>query len=252
MSPEEPEHAPASPDDASADVSSPRLGLIHLLTWTACVAANLGLRRYLTGLAGGPDVAEEAYLAGVTVLHSVCWGAVLGGVLMWIARRLRGLPFPQHPGEYLLVVLGLEVAWVFADASAVLAIGAAYWMSWPRIILSIGCCSLVFVWPVLRVARPRWRFFFVALLADRVLDRLLLWRVVLYGPTVAWTLMFAWPRWILLVSVPVLLVFAVLRDWRRGDRYPWTHWVGVAVLLCLTVVDVVGPFVLTWLRYLNS
>jgi hypothetical protein len=110
MTSEEREPPPATADDASAKVSCPRLGLIHLLMWTACVAVWLGLQRVVGQLFwnSAHPFGDSILKIADTVLTSLGNGAALGGLLLWVARRRRGLPFPKHPGEYLLVVLGLS------------------------------------------------------------------------------------------------------------------------------------------------
>ena len=43
MIPVEPEPSPSSLPDSSAEADSPRLGILHLMVWIACVAVYLGL-----------------------------------------------------------------------------------------------------------------------------------------------------------------------------------------------------------------
>ena len=82
--------SPFAPDYHLSEPADPRLGIVHLLVATACVAIYLGLEQ-----------------------------TARGGLLLWVARRLRGMPFPRHPGEYMLVVegilcllfLGLGILW---------------------------------------------------------------------------------------------------------------------------------------------
>ncbi len=247
MAPEEREPPPATPDDTSADVSCPRIGILHLLVWTACVALYLAILRFLWQRAGAvlPDLG--LCWAALTVLDSVCWGTALGGLVLWIARRWRGLAFPQHPGEYMLVVLGLDVAWRFVDAFAVLGIGPTSWTVHARLIVTLACYSLIYVWPALSVGRLHWRIFFLTLLAKRLADALMR-----QGLMYLW-LARVWDIVTFVNNAPILLIPALLavifsKDRRDGNRHPWTHWVGVALVLWLVVGRMITSSLCAWLR----
>ena len=243
MAREEPEQPPAIPDEASADVSCPRLGLIHLLAWTACVALCLGLQRVVGQLFWNParPFGDSVLKIASTVLTSLGNGAALGGLLLWVARRRRGLPFPEHPGEYLLVVLGLGevVRWSYSllllpVTPATLTRNMA--LLYGREVLAV----VVLLWPLLAVRSRRWRVFFGAMLASRAL-------MLLY-----WVLSLSWLSLrapatfsglllsclVLLVAADAILVVIVLRERWGGVRYPWTHWAGVAVALWLALIGI--------------
>ena len=55
---------------------------------------------------------------------------------------------------------------------------------------------------------------------------------------------------IILIGLAVAILFVVLKDFHDKNRYPWPHWVGVAVVLwtCLfiTTLMIFGVFLRGW------
>jgi hypothetical protein len=271
MTLEEREPRPATPGDASGKVSCPRLGLIHLLVWTACVAVCLGLQRVLVQIAWGPAYTlEDAPLKIATAaLRSIGYGAALAGLLLWVARRRRGLRFPKHPGEYLLVVLGLD--WALTFFAGFLTLPPSFPLAQERLPLLLApLCGqrvlyvIVLLWPLLAVKSLRWRMFFGAMLASQLLfvSYLALSQLILHlalprsQPTwvLRWSgiftgliLGFAW----LSVAADAILVVIVAREHWKGIRYPWTHWAGVAVRLWLALIGI-GPTVIGSIALLRT
>jgi len=90
---------------------SPRLGILHLLVLTVCVAMYMGamqvvLRNYPR--IGPSPVGLDAYIAARGTLVGIGGGAALAGLVLWIGRRWRGMAFPVRPGEFLLVMAGVQ------------------------------------------------------------------------------------------------------------------------------------------------
>jgi hypothetical protein len=229
-SPSDAEDAPEAPEPASPfapEPEPPRLGIIHLLGWTLCAAVYLSTMRAFLDIAWVRP--SEASLAFV-VLNSIGVGAALGGLLLWAARRYRRLLFPRHPGEYLLVVMGLQVAiqlsasavnWATAARDKTGYAGPA--ISWFAIFsLGLFLGSLISIWAGRRMTIPRWRKFFFALGTIGVLLALIMCGGF-YG---AYRLQTP-----LHLAMDVVLLVIILRDRRAGFRYAWTHWVGVATRL---------------------
>jgi len=202
----------------------PRLGIIHFLVWTACVAVYLGTTRDLW-LRESMPLALQVHWAA----RSFAAGAALGGVLLWISRRLRGIAFPACPGEYLLLAMGLTTALYLGFLVLPLirmlvgvqdpAWNEAFWRIVP--LVANGVYIVLLAWAAVRVKTPRWRLLFIG------------WALsafpYLFLPFIPYFLtrmcQFA------TLAVDGCLVVVVLIDVARGIRYPWTHWLGVAVRL---------------------
>jgi hypothetical protein len=179
-------------------------------------------------------------------------GAAWAGLALWAARRRRRLPFPRHPGEYLLVVLGVteglgllnqffmvmiitvEVDWIIQ-----IALGIA----------GLGLCALVLLWPVLAVKSRRWRWFFVmrfALYVVEFLTPLILARTMAPASLRFWLILQGVPFEVL---IGVVLIAVVLKDRSGGRRYPWTHWAGVGVQLWFIAFELSRiVWFIVWLR----
>lgn len=219
--------APPVPDSDGPE--EPRLGILHFMVWTACVAAYLGLARVLTF---PPSDRIPVPFMAAWAMHATGAGAALGGLGLLAARRWRGLPFPVHPGEYLLVVLGFgSVLGLAARATLRLALAreeaeffnSGYFLLWHLVDFAFPFVyALIFLWPLVRVKIPRWRWFFGTLIAGHFIRQLMFCG----GPTLGNV-----ASKVLFCGVVLLLVTVVLWDHFQGKRYPWTHWAGVFVSL---------------------
>jgi cytochrome c biogenesis protein CcdA len=78
----------------------PRLGVAHLLLWTACCAALLGAARLLAEKPAG--VVGAAFLAAVAIGA----GTACTGLAVTLARMVGGRSWPIEPGQWLRVALG--------------------------------------------------------------------------------------------------------------------------------------------------
>lgn len=193
----------------------PRLGIVHLLVWTACVAVVLGLNRLI--LRDRPIEGTEGIWL---LLVGISGGTALGGLVLYYARRYRGLPFPVAPGDYLLVVHGI-------DFGLRLAVFPLFWMSPFRDVPSLPfifwsglgatCFSRVLMlWPAKRVKEPHWHRCF-------------------------WTMFVGIFLFFGLIVLFVLLV-ALIEDYSKKRTYPWTHWVGIALEVRCVLAVLAMPF----------
>lgn len=210
----------------------PRMGILDLLVWTACVAVYLGLWMTLEGSTFLLPEAEGRLRVAKAVLYAIGWGTALSGVVLMMARSYRGFPYPVYPGEYLLVVMGLDVA-IRLTISILLAIlllwwtpgyGSEYALGALQFLAAFGLYAWVFVWAVTRVRMQRWRVLFLAIPASYAL-----WLLLLYGGFGERLTATCVPR--LLIATVVTAV--VLMDLVDRRRYPWTHWLGVGTRLWL-------------------
>jgi len=205
-----------------------------LLVGTACVAIYSGWVRAMRAATGEET---SAGVDGIWALYNVGAGSAVGGLLLWAVRRSRGMRFPRHPGEYLLIVLGI---------SAVLSLGMhvlitvanspsfpghvpiyPLWqlMQFPFYMIS----ALVRLLAAKSVGAPRWRRFFLLGAGIQVLG-LFLTCAGGFG-------LFAGDH-ALYVLIGAVLAVVVIRDHVQGLRYSWTHWLGVGLqvwfsLFCL-------------------
>jgi hypothetical protein len=228
------------------------LGIAHLLGATACVALYLGLAqtaRLVEAAVADRGEASVVWEAS-SVLGGLGAGIALSGLLLWFVRRLRGKPFPRHPGEYMLVVeaiscllgLGLHFLFVYLrvwsedDWSA---IPMYFW--WDKILIVFYLIHAV-IWTVAgtRIAVRRWRRLFFLCAASNVLDGFL---------NCAGIASFVPVHYLLYVLVSIVLVVIVIRDHRQGMRYPWSHWLAVGIRFWFALLSV-GWFVLfTFLQH---
>jgi len=218
----------------------PRLRILHLMVLTACVAAYSAVNRshavpYRTESLT-PDAGRWGVAAGA--LYSIGGGAALAGLFL-LRRRRRGLAFPEHPGEYLLVMTAVSIALDAIRRVVFLRfiVTSTDWLYDLSSLAFLAINGLVFVWALARMTSWRWLLFFLAIPsawgAAIPLAYLLTWSML---PGSGW-------QWRMECMLPHLLVAAalvavVLKDHIQGNRYPWTHWFGIGTRLWLEVAAV--------------
>jgi hypothetical protein len=248
---------PGSPFAAGYDRdrwAEPRLGILHLLGATTCVAIYLGLAQtaqlITADLAEGAD--RSLIFEASSVLHGLGSGIALAGLLLWFARRRRGIPFPRHPGEYMLVVqamiclLGLGFQFLVAylrvlSEEETSALPMYFWLDKIWVVLSL-VHALLWMVADLRIRIRRWQRFFFLCAGAHVLGGFL---------HCAGVNEFIAAHYLLYVLVTIVLVVIVVRDHRQGMRYPWSHWLGVGLRFWFALLSlgwfVLVTFFLDWL-----
>ena len=158
----------------------PRLGIIHLMVWTACVAVYFSINRLFY-----PDelLQTDPLFLVFWVGEGIVLGAALGGLLLFVARRCRGLPFPTQPGEMLLVLSGVNAAMYLLLALLFLLIreGDGPITNSTQLIfhqafalLTVVVLGVLHLIVIVRTKIPRWRLYFITVVVTYVLANSLL------------------------------------------------------------------------------
>jgi hypothetical protein len=207
-------------------------GLGHLMVWVAMSAVYLGVRRI-----GLPEDIWKALNGGQFItlaIGSIGGGAALGVFPLLIARRLKGVAFPIHPGEWLLLALGCRTLFSLDVTAPLLSVfdGPLGWRFY-----NVASALLFIAVAVLCRRSTGWlSFFAIAALMhtmqfvsscaeEPMFDHTMiggLFRVVrptLLGPFDP------------LMQCAVLAIIGMLDTWQQ--RRPWTHWAGIVAYSCL-------------------
>ena len=229
LGPEEPSIHTAESVPEPVAPQEPRLAIVHLLVWTACVALLLGIDRLWSDQA---STTRPLWMKAVSALYALGQGAALGGLILWAARRRRGLVFPRFPGEHLLIVQGLlAVVGVVIRVAFVLEGGVAIPHAYGPVQILLCVSPLAgaafFLWLALRVRVPRWQGYFLL----QVVACLLHWAFWCGGIHY-----YVWSYSLSYLVPTVVLAAVAWVDWRQHLRYPWTHWLAVFISLWSVVV----------------
>lgn len=213
--PVEPLPGDAPPGDPFAPiVERPRLRIVHLMFWTACVAVYLSMIRMLQET--DPDT--STVFRNVWMLYGLGAGTGLAGLLVGVAWRFRGMPFPATGGEYVLVMTGIGplVSLITAAIYRVINLqyGAASYTTYMIVSVMAGIFYAV-IWceAAVRTRARRWRVFFIL---EALSDLATMSCLSMMHISLAVNLLF----------LP-LLAYLALRDWLERWRKPWTHWLGI-------------------------
>ena len=219
----------------------PRLGILHLMVLTACVALWMGIRRALV-LATGGDVStlgSDPYQAAVGSLRGIGGGAALAGLILFFARRLRGFRFPVHPGEYLLVISGVTITLQLAMYPVYVSIAhrdisSRMWGFVSLRLAELAVSAVLFIWALVRLKIWRWRVYLLSIPVCYLGGYALIRTAAPPGP------MFFLMQGVAPLAVSVVLSLVVIQDHLEGKQYPWSHWMGVALRFWLDVVRIVS------------
>ncbi len=249
MPPEPPGQSPFASTNSSgagAPISDrpepPRLGILHLMVLTACVAVWMGVTRIeLLAAEELPAPGSDPLLAAAVTLHGIGGGAALSGLILFVARRLRRIPFPIHPGEYLLVMsaisvtLGSAVYPVFLLILRMATSGPTWWSMVGVWIVTFVVNAPVFIWTFVRVKIWRWRVFLLSIPICQVAGvGLMSLTSSVARPSATAFMISSLP-----VAASIVLLAVVVQDHLQGKRYPWSHWLGVALRLCLDAARII-------------
>ena len=210
-----------------------RLRIVHLLVWTGCVAALLGLDRLVPDILVSPaPIGWEA----TRMLRATALGTGFAGLVLALVRWSRRVGYPVHPGEWLWLALGIAAAaWVIGQVPFVAKHPRMDDLELRSLFVSAVLAAAVGAFGF-GVSEPRWRwcFFLHALMVQfGCCAGLLIWLGNLNLP-----LQTGGP-----VPAAVLLLVVVLMDASQRRAYPWSHWVGVVTYFlgfAATIVPRIG------------
>ena len=201
-----------------------RFSVLHLLVGTTCVALYLALSRH--NRIQGPSATD--FSTAIWILWNIGTGAALSGLVLLVSRRWRETRFPVHPGERLLVVMSAD-AWIDLSVHLLMTLylvvtqsnfdaAVQLWSGVPLYLQTIVIGVLFFL-TARRLESPGWR------------------RVFRWNGTAYLLYPFSCD---LIIPIAVslianlILIAVLVSDHRDGDRYPWTHWLGVGLKLWFT------------------
>lgn len=231
VSAENGESGEESPDQPTR----PRLGIGHIMLWTAGSAVILGIYRAGADISG--MLSDWFWYLKMTV-NSITYGAAVSAVVLFIYWRLTSGPtFPVQPGHWLLLIPGaLGIANFVAYTSLSLVsdwstglpadLMTVAQLVFPRIAGGVLC-----VVAAVRLIDVRcWRLYFWSKAIVELLQATMY--VHIFGliefPSV---LSFVHPIAVALGSIVLFiwLIVAIVLDWRRRTQRDWLHWTGIAV-----------------------
>jgi hypothetical protein len=149
------------------------------------------------------------------------------GLLIFISRRWRGVPWPIEPGEWLLAVLGMNSIASFV----VFRLPEGFFEA--KLLVSIAVTCTLFFMPILsRRLATRWKVFFgLAMITLPVfLIQLILLLRQLY--LLLNVIEFTW--WLDAASLLIAIILVIVVSWmdrRDGRKHDWLHWIGIATYL---------------------
>jgi hypothetical protein len=236
--------------------SSPTWMAVHFLGWLAATLILLltweaGLLEAVSSAASEKWQAYEltAVLA-LTLLEAGVFGLSLWMLAIGVTQAIRGKPFFQHPGHWLLAVIGLTAMGQGLVAAADYY-GGAFLQSYrlaasPSYAIGVAVLLMkpVLFWLAFRIGIGgfRWQLVFIALTIWTACDAVTfaltttapIWRFQRWTALLSSTLsqVTAEPLVVLLPFLVVAVPFAAYGDYRKVAR-DWPHWVGAAAAVWL-------------------
>lgn len=249
--PQSPGECPFGPRSPFAEhYRPPRLGIIHLLAWTAATAVllkfSLAMEMIRDARIGPTPQARHVFVEALGLIGTVGSAAALVGAGILLLAKIRRRGGRLQPGHWLLVIVAavllLSLLIWGLQTLALLAELDGYYPSYPRWwvfarwslpeILSAG----MYFYAALASKDGRtWKSCFGVLAAVSFMWGL--WYVGLGLSDRPW-LWFNFPLGSMIVGL-VLLV-TVLVDLRHGPRRDWLHWLGVAVVATSVLIVLVS------------
>lgn len=223
----------------------PRLGIVHLLTWTLGSAIILAVERALNEDSAMEAFGARTYVLTLRAIYAFVTGAALGGVLLFVYRRVRGGPsFPVAPGHWLLLTVGITTIVQITSYPFLIALTSIHgqllltvWLILQAVI-SLISAGLLLTATVRCTAGTRWQVALALLSVTDLLQFVTCGVGLLLGETTAYTPV--WPfeviQWLVLFGGVVVLVTATI-DLSQRIAFDWLHHAGVVVWLSLAAAS---------------
>jgi hypothetical protein len=238
-------------------IAKPPLSVLHLLIWVGLVTVLFGLWNLLDRLQPEriqreiSDWTKGPMSVVLRTMSVAAEGATIGGLLILVARRRRGIAFPIQPGQWLLVFFGLSdlIDLLFCYSSLLTTDGTYHTRRWYEFHYLSEHLEYVLAFGVVAVASKTagpWRWF---LWTATIAALLSAGRAVL--PVFdEWQSIYThqWVRWPSMAICAGMLAIAVGYDLRRRTSRGWVHWVGV---LAMTLSFIEQEIWYTYVRFLR-
>ena len=238
-------------DDPEPVSPVPRLGIVHIMLWTALSATQVTVLRWIYSLQDWPeDVAVMQRASGV--VNAIIVGAQLTGAIVLVHARLRGRTtrLLTQPGHWLLMIQGtfallsicmytlITVLLVGMNESPVSNIFMVFYG-----MLFLGT-TLAYVIAACFTRQWRWKAAFLAIAVLAALQGAtyliaMAFSMYLYASS---TMMAAYGR----IAVSIWIIGLAGWDIARSERRDWLHWAGIAAYLA-GIYATVFQILLQWL-----
>jgi hypothetical protein len=228
------------------------------MLWMFATCLVLAQHRWYLSSSENLDATDYWYFDLHALLYSPLQGAGLAALILFSWRRLcGGLAFPTQPGHWYLVILGAHKAFAVALEYVQVWIGPQdVYNQMPAWIhrsqefadyslkVGLSIAAAMHFWTT-----RAWRLYFLAMTLDPLCSLLHSslftalggghWILNELGWSIGARVVYSLPA--------VIAVAAAIADWRRSVQRDLLHWVGVAVMIALAVIE--WPIFVLW-RYL--
>lgn len=235
----------------------PRLQIFHLLMWVTGSALILAVYRQSNMGQRGQTNASQIVWSALIVVQSMLYGGAVCSLPIYLARKLKGIPFPVHPGQWLLLISGVMHVLQFAHWGVLQLLDSTVMsdLVLPRFVwaggyavISVTAVCLGIVAAVAQRDSRLWMAFFLIGSARHAVAVLWYLALAMFIDRLDWfgPLNLVVSGGIGIVSAALLL--CIWQDLARGVRRDWMHWAGVAVQLGSATVTACWLAAVTFLR----
>jgi hypothetical protein len=218
----------------------PRLGIIHLLAWTAATAVLLKFSmamELLRGTGGGSmPPATRVFQQIVGFIYSTAFAAGIVGTCIVLRATVRHLPGRLQPGHWLLLIATVSsllslACWALYVLAETAGLVGSFSTSWILVLFGLEeiiCSGMYFGATLACRAGKRWKLCFAVLAAVNFMRGVLYVCSVLFDSVRVPSFFPSVPLGSMIVGS--VLLATVVVDLRRGPRRDWLHWLGVAFI----------------------
>jgi hypothetical protein len=231
----------AKPSPSATALVRPRLGVAHLLVWVGCCGAFMGLARTMA------DRPSGTLGAIFLTLVAAGYGAAWAGLIVTLARTLRGAPWSIEPGQWLLSICG-----VVTIVEVLGEIASPRWLRNPMgVVQATAMCA--YIVPLLdkRLA-SRWKWMFGALslaYALPLVTSLLIGQMNLPNLLIRAAANLT-PKRLAAIAAAAAIALALFDRFhfgvrgKRTEQRGWLHWTGIVTVAWLAVLPLAASWVL--------